>query len=590
MQDRICQPELIDYHFDAKVLAAMANQFRTRPNGYCDAYFWGAACRALSHYVRYENDPTLRTLLDGTVADVLSIQTPDGCISGNTPNRQPYNSDLWDRTYTLFGLLDAYEVTGNPKLLDAATKLADFTISQVGPAPKVPIEKATSGYWIGMDSTKIVDPISRLYCLTGKPQYLEFARYIVEDEGGSNRGRIFEQALSGMDVRDLGGDGNPKDARIHAYTTLSCFEALLEYYRATGNEKWKQAALKFYANVRDTEATVVGGISGLKKGGSLSPSEQFNHSALYQTSPDILGMEGCSHARWLAFCRNLLLATGDSTMGDQIELTMYNALLGSIRPNGKQVDYHTRLSGTRPAPANWGRTFCGRWYVCCNYNIVDALALIPFTTVMSGEGGAVINLYIPCTAKVKLTDGNEVTIEQTTDYPKTGGVEIEVRPRQPARFPIRMRIPLWSKNTLIKINGQDVAAQPGTYLCVNRMWTAGDRISLSLDMRCHLVHSPQGSPQTADGFRALMRGPIVLARDKRLGLDIHRKVDIKADAEGTVELTPVPVTIPALMEFAVPTVNGDSFKVTDFASSGNTWDAQSERITWIPVNATDRGP
>jgi hypothetical protein len=40
--------------------------------------------------------------------------------------------------------------------------------------------------------------------------------------------------------------------------------------------------------------------------------------------------------------------------------------------------------------------------------------------------------------------------------------------------------------------------------------------------------------------------------------------------------------IPALVQFAVPTLAGGSFQVIDFATSGNTWDAQSERVTWIP--------
>ena len=313
-----------------------------------------------------------------------------------------------------------------------------------------------------------------------------------------------------------------------------------------------------------------------------APTEQFNHSAFYQTCPDIEGLEGCTHARWLALCRNLLCLTGDSTIADQIELTLYNALLGAVRPNGCQVDYHTHLNGTRPATINWSRNFCGKQYACCNYNVVDTLALIPFTAVMNGEGGPVVNLYIPGTARAKLADGNEVVIEQATDYPKTGEVSIKVNPPKAARFPVRVRVPAWSVKTSVMVNGKAFKAKPGTYLCVDRKWSTGDTIVLSLDMRCRLVRPPEGTPENARAFQALLRGPIVLARDKRLGGNIHEEVDIQADAGGYVALTPQTPTIPALVQFAVPTVAGGSFQVIDFATSGNTWDAQSERVTWIP--------
>lgn len=47
--------------------------------------------------------------------------------------------------------------------------------------------------------------------------------------------------------------------------------------------------------------------------------------------------------------RHFYQYNGDSNIADQFELTMFNALLGSIRPDGQTVDYHTHLSGTKPA-------------------------------------------------------------------------------------------------------------------------------------------------------------------------------------------------------------------------------------------------
>ena len=261
---------------------------------------------------------------------------------------------------------------------------------------------------------------------------------------------------------------------------------------------------------------------------------------------------------------------------------MYNALLGSIRPDGKVVDYHTRLNGGRPGNTGYRRTFNGRVITCCYYNVTDTLALIPTVAVMQSEACPVVNLYIPGTARMKLADGNELTIEQTTDYPRSGEVGLLIRPQRPARFPLRLRIPAWSVRTRVQVNGVDQEAQPGTYLSIDRTWTAGDKISLTLDMHCRLVHPLAGCPEVDKDFQALVRGPLVLARDKRLGGDVEEAEDIPTDADGCVNLAPMAATVGAVVQFAVPTTQGGSFPVIDFASSGNTWDARSERVTWIP--------
>ena len=587
IQDRIQQQA--EYLFDEKTLAEMVDVIRKRPhrivNGeatcLAEGEFWGKAVRALCHHYQYSAEPRLRKLLDVTVADLMSLQTPDGCISDTVPELQPYHSDMWDRKYTLLGLVNAYETTGDPKVHASAMKMADFTLSQVGPAPKVRIVDTSfnstpakpTGWFFGVESSSFLEPMMRLHRLTGKAEYLEFARYIVEVEGCSSKGNIFDAMLAGKEAKDLIGG-----TACHTYNIISCFEGLMGYYRATGNEKWKEAALKLYANVLAKEIAIIGTCCGL--GGA---SENFAHSALYQTCPKRKGLEACSAPRWMAFCRHLLLVTGDSTFCDEYERSLYNAVWGSIRPDGKSVDYFTRLSGVRPdLEENFRRVFNGKSFTCCSYNVGDALALVPFTAVMSAEGGPVVNLYIPGTARVKLADGNEVAVEQTTDYPKTGEVTINVSLLKPVRFPIRLRIPGWSKQTRVTVNGKEQESKSGSYLVLNRDWVAGDKIVLSLDMRCRLVRSPDGSPKSADGFRALVRGPLVLARDKRLGGNIHEEVDIQADAGGYVAVTPQMPTIPALVQFAVPTVGGGSFQVIDFATSGNTWDAQSERVTWIP--------
>lgn len=584
VQDRIQQQA--DLSFDAKTLAAMADVFRKRANGFADGEFWGKAVRALCHHYQYSSDCRLKELIEATASDLLTTQTPDGCLSEFAYPMQPKNSDLWDRKYAMLGLLGCYDVTQDPKILQALIRMTDYTLAQVGPPPKTRIVD-TGWAFEGIESSSILEPMVRLHQVTGFERYLDFARYIVEVEGGCKRGSIFEAAFQGKDVKDFGSNGHPDQSIAKAYESQSCFEGLVEYYRATGNPHWRQAALNFYTNVLAKETTIIGsgcGLGGVNNG--IAPTEQFNYSGLYQTCPVREGIEGCQSARWMTYCSRLLRLTGDSTIADQFERTLYNALLGSIRPDGQAVDYHTHLNGTKPAKINFQKPFNGKLITCCFYNVVDSLALVPSVAVMTAEGGPVINLYIPATANVKLAGNNEVVLEQTTDYPRDGEINILVRPLQPARFPIRLRIPAWSRNTVVKVNGEAWEAKSGSYCCIDRTWAASDRISLVLEMRGRLERSPEGSPTSSDAFRALTRGPIVLARDKRLGADVHEEVEIQAGADGYVALTPMALATAAHMQFAVPTTTGGSFPVIDFASAGNTWDAQSEYVTWIPRPAT----
>lgn len=579
-----------NYAFDGKILSAMTDVFKKRPNGFAIGEFWGKTVRALCHHYQYSLDPRLKDLLDSTLADLASTQDANGCISGYKPEKQPYNSDMWDRKYVLVGLLNGFEVTRDPKMLEAAMRMADHLLTQVGPGTKVRV--CETGFicqppfhegWQGMESSSILEPMVRLYALTGKAAYLDFAKNIVEVEGGAKRHSIFEAALAGKDACSFGGNSDPELAVAHAYNIISCFEGLTEYYRMTGMEKYHKAAVNLYENVIAKEDTVIGGACGL--GGvnnGLSPTEQFNHSAFFQTCPVRDGMEGCTIARWMAYCRMLLMLSGDTRFADRFELSMYNALLGCIRPDGVVVDYHTHLNGVRPAQVNYHMIMGGRDITCCYFNVADTLAMIPSTMVMRFGDGVAVNLFIPSTATVRLADGNEVVIGQKTDYPRTGEVELTIAPSKAARFPVRLRVPEWSRETSLKINGKPSAVTPGQYAVVDREWAAGDRIELSLDMRCRRVQPPEGTPEKGRNFQALVRGPVVLARDKRLGGDLRGTVDIKADVDGYVSLTPMTPACNCRMQFSVPTDSGTSFPVMDFESSGSTWTPESERVTWIP--------
>jgi len=69
-----------------------------------------------------------------------------------------------------------------------------------------------------------------------------------------------------------------------------------------------------------------------------------------------------------------------------------------------------------------------------------------------------------------------------------------------------------------------------------------------------------------------------------MGFDVCEAVDIDYDKDGYVKLAPSDsADFDKMIEFAVPTKDGGSFKVIDYASAGKTWDERSKYGCRLPT-------
>lgn len=579
----------VDHQFKALDYGKMVDFFRHPTNPFAAGEFWGKTVRAASLTYQYKEDPELKRILKESVVDLLSTQTPDGCISARTYPEQPKASDLWERKYVLLGLEGYYAIDPDPAVLNAMVRMADYTLAQIGPPPKTRIVD-TGWAFYGIESSSILEPMVKLYNLTGHQRYLDFARYIVETEGACKRGSIFEAAARGIAPKDINSNGDPHQSIAKAYESMSCFEGLVEYYRVTGNDHWKEAALKYQAAIFDREITLIGSGGG-DQPYNLGPGtgEQWNDTAYEQTNPAMtLMMETCVTVTWMKFCYQLLRLTGDSELADQIEISLYNALAGAQKQTGNYYDYHQMLNGSRPTKESFAAMIGNFDLSCCTANGPMGMALVPFTAVMDSGAGPVVNLYCFKTAKSR-TAGGMVQLEMISDYPKSGAIRMVIDPLQASpKFTLRIRIPKWSAATALAVNGRPIQATPGTYATIDRTWAAGDVLDLKLDMRCRLFPAPHGSNRGGDNFVALMRGPQVFSRDLRLGGNIREPVDIQTSADNSVPLKPCDPAPFARLTYNVPTTDGGSFPVVDYASAGNAWNNSSEFVTWIPTPPNSR--
>lgn len=538
---------------------------------------WAKAVRSGSMLYGYTHDAALKSILEQTVEEVFGVVRSNGTIATVPPERQPYGKggDMWERKYVLLGLSQYYaHVKQDPRVLKLMIDEANSIVDQIGPSPKTPM--STQGWsHNGIESYTVMEPMMRMYQLTGDRKYLDFCTYLVQ-EGGCRGADLFQEAFDNVLPRKMGA-GYPK-----AYEMLSLFEGAVEYYRSTGDERIRTAVLNLFENIKKREITLIG------NGGADQPyypkwkGEAWDDTALEQANPDIQRMmETCAGVTWMKLCSQILRLTGDPSAVDYIERYIYNGLLGAMKPGGDGFSYVNLLNGRKVTDRGWGTHIDGLPVTCCNLSGPMGLAYIPYVAVMQAPEGPVINLYNAATATAQTPKGREIRFRIHSDFPHDGKIVIELTDLKSERLTFRLYMPTWSQATRVSINGQDAGpSTPGTYLALERKWKSGDRIELLLDLKARIHQAPRGSNPAGWNRTAITYGPIVLARDENIDPDYNKPVSILAAPDGEVSITPVKPQKPGTrMEFIVPTRSG-SIRMVDYASIDG-WNGK-QVCTWMP--------
>lgn len=455
--------------------------------------FWGKWFTSAVLAYRHHPVQPLRTLLDRAVQDLLATQEQSGRISSYKTDFGDW--DIWGRKYVLLGLLAYYDLTSEGAALEAAVRAADQLIDIAGPG-KIKLTESGLSLLEALSSCSILEPLAVLYQRCGHIRFLRFAEYLVslwsEPNTYTPKGiRLIEGALDGTDPIQM---ASPK-----GYEMMSCYEGLCELYRATGERKYLEAAVQFGHSVRKKEIMIVG---------SGSSGELWCDGANRQTELLEQPMETCVTATWIKFCYQLLRLTGDSIWADEMEITLYNALLSAMVPDGSWWAYFSPLSGERvPSHIQVPLVNCS----CCSANGPRGLLTAPRWAVMHDEFGLIVNLYAEGKWKGKVRSGIDVELMQETGYPNSDRIRITVVQPEAAVYTIALRVPHWSRQSELAVNGEEQVCTPGAYARITREWKNGDVIVLKLDMRGRVVQAP-GSLN----HKAVMRGPVVLALDSRI--------------------------------------------------------------------------
>ena len=447
-----------------------------------DLYKW---MEAVAFVLQSGDNPQLRSALDAVIDDVRAAQEPSGYLNTNyVGEKVPLRFTEMYRSHELYclgHLLQAgiayYRATGDRKLLDTGIRFVDYLVANFGPE-KRPL---LTGH------PELELALVELYRTTGNRAYLNLARYLLS---GVETERLH---LKPSQVAYM-FSGIPFTSRTifegHAVRAMYASSGATDYYLETGDPKYRKTLDTLWADLTNRKMYITGGV------GSRSDGEAFGEP--YELPNAQAYTESCAAIGNMIWNFRMLAMSGESRFADIMERALYNGINSGMSLTGNLYCYRNPL-------ASDGEKIRNEWYdtTCCPPNLERILASLPGYFYATSKDGLYVNFYHDSEL-----DWQGLKVTQKTNFPWSGDVQFTVTPASARELTLYLRIPEWSRNSSVMLNGVRTAGQPGQYLALRRSWKAGDQFTLQLDMTTHLIAAnPRISEDT--GKVAVQRGPLV---------------------------------------------------------------------------------
>jgi uncharacterized protein len=432
------------------------------------------------------NRAKFRAEFDRLAAIVLAAQEPSGYLNTYwTGERRAQRFTEMHRSHELYcmgHLIQAaiayYRATGDRKLLDGGIRFANYMVENFGPQKR----PALTGH------PEFEMAMVELYRTTGERRYLDFAGYLLS---GVERERLH---LTDDQTRYM-FSGTPFTSRTefegHAVRAMYASCGATDYYMETGDPAYLKTLETLWRDLVNRKMYITGGVGSRESGEAFGEAYELPDAQAYG--------ESCAAIGNMMWNWRMLLALGESRFADVMERALYNGINSGMSLSGTLYCYRNPLESS-------GEKIRNEWYdtTCCPPNLERILASIPGYMYSTGPKGVYVNLFHASTLDWQLEDGTGIRIEQQTEYPWRGIVDLTVTPARTAEFSVFVRIPAWSDEASV---GAD-KPKAGEYFEIHRRWQAGDKIHIDLAMKPRLVRANPLVREDA-GRVALERGPLV---------------------------------------------------------------------------------
>jgi hypothetical protein len=510
-------------------------------------------CAALLNH-RIQRDPRQKRSIDRLIHEFISTQGPDGYL-GPFDRRQRltgHNWDIWGHYWAIRALLLYHEDYGSAGALAAATKAGDLLVDQF-------LDKdirLTNDGSFGQMNYAIIHAMTSLYRVTGKPDYLAMARWVVREWDRPGAGLYMRLALAGKEMFEFPGN---------RWESLHDFQGMYDLYRLTGDSNLNTAFQHIWNSILKGDRHNTGGFSS----GEKTTGNPYDPGAI----------ETCCTIAWIDMSVNMLRLSGNPLVADELELSTFNGLIGGQHPSGSWWTYNTPMDGEKKASAHQ-IVFQARpgspELNCCSVNAPRGLGLLTEWAALQTSDGIMLNYYGPGTIGIPTAGAQKLRLTQHTRYPASGTVEIGITIPKAETFALYLRIPAWSAKTSVTVNGEPQEASAGSYLRLQRQWQTGDSVTIQLDMSPHYWTGER----ERDGMASLYYGPLLLAFDPTHNTIAAAEIP-ELDA-ARLTLTPARPTglFPPVVLFKTTAAGSTPVHLCDFATAGAYGNAYR---TWLPM-------
>src|SRR5215831_13950449 len=102
-------------------------------------------------------------------------------------------------------------------------------------------------------------------------------------------------------------------------------------------------------------------------------------------------------------------------------------------------------------------------------------------------------------------------MKQDSKYPEGENISLTVDSKATSPFAIKFRVPGWSKNMSLKVNGEasKVDCKPGNWAVVERAWKTGDKVDVTIPLPLRYEAVDKEHPNRI----AIVRGAAVIVQE-----------------------------------------------------------------------------
>ena len=387
-------------------------------SGYWQGEYWGKGMLSHLAYARYSksaeeiefiHQEALRLIENFQKEDgyLATYQDPDFIVG--------WNWNIWGRKYTMWALIEAYDLTNDERLLQAAVKMAEHLNAQLKQM-KVTIDK--TGCFSGLPSMSILKPLCLIINRTGNRAARELAKSIIElnEKSGVS---IIANAFTEKPVHEW---LEQCEEWAKAYEFMSVCEGIVQYAAVFKEPRYLEAIERVYEKLEKYELNAVGGVG------------YHDHFIAARTLNDTI-TECCDVIHWMRLSRYLYEATGKAKYLDNWEYAFYNAFMAGVNRDGKWASHDVRSHGTRHLQGVYEVGM--KYHFCCIAN--DPRGFGDWSEVAVEE----VN---PTELKVNFYSDGEycvkgVKVKLAGDYPV--GEKVTLTVESPRAMTLKLRVPGW---------------------------------------------------------------------------------------------------------------------------------------------------